>query len=370
MSLRIETTPNQYTDYDLYSATRFDRLGQQFLSLINPKYGTTEKKENPSKEPETAPVEENKPLPANRIEKASDLCRAPREQHRYYLADREVIQQIEENLLPNESIFPYTPSSNTSNDNDDQLTTSISDWQILKQSDDSNQHILSQIITIVQCRSTLNSSPFAAAASTSQRINRHAVRLFINAHQQQQQQMNTFLDIVNEALLLEPDTIKTLWDAKGDQVTNPADVLRRGRLYFASRDEAITVEELSISDDDFSSINRLETVRFQLAQPAHFIEKPAGSEQANIPSRKSTPFNPDERRSATVHAQAIAYNDPQTFPDIFLRHYLVGDILGDGRFSAVLECRDKATGIQLALKIIDKSRCQGYVSRPKVFIRC
>jgi hypothetical protein len=30
--------------------------------------------------------------------------------------------------------------------------------------------------------------------------------------------MSTFLDIVNEALLLEPDTIKTLWDTKGEQV--------------------------------------------------------------------------------------------------------------------------------------------------------
>jgi serine/threonine protein kinase len=82
----------------------------------------------------------------------------------------------------------------------------------------------------------------------------------------------------------------------------------------------------------------------------------------NAPSRKSTPFNGDERRSATVHAQAIAYNDPQTFPEVFLRHYTVGEVIGDGRFSAVFECRDKATGIQLALKIIDKTRCKGYVS--------
>ncbi|CAF4756939.1 unnamed protein product, partial [Rotaria magnacalcarata] len=71
---------------------------------------------------------------------------------------------------------------------------------------------------------------------------------------------------------------------------------------------------------------------------------------------KSTPFDLDEHRSATVQAQAMIYNDPQTFPEVFLRHYEVGDVLGDGRFSAVFECRDKATGIQLALKIIDKAR--------------
>jgi len=141
------------------------------------------------------------------------------------------------------------------------------------------------------------------------------------------------------------------------------DLLRLGRLYFASRDETITLDELYISDNDLASINRLETIRYQLSQPAYFVEKPATNEQINIPSRKSTPFTGDERRSATVQGQAMAYNDPQTFPEVFLRHYTVGEVLGDGRFSAVFECRDKATGIQLALKIIDKTRCQGYVSK-------
>lgn len=79
-------------------------------------------------------------------------------------------------------------------------------------------------------------------------------------------------------------------------------------------------------------------------------------------------MNLDERREGTVHAQAIAYNDPETFPEIFRRHYSVGDIIGDGRFSAVYECRDKETGIELALKIIDKKRCEGYVSQ-QVFRR-
>jgi len=140
------------------------------------------------------------------------------------------------------------------------------------------------------------------------------------------------------------------------------DVLRRGRLYFASRDENITLDELQITDADLASINRLETIRSSLSQPAFFVEKPLTNENFNVQSRKSTPFNDDNRRSATVQAQAMAYNDPQTFPEVFLRHYSVGEVLGDGRFSAVFECRDKATGIQLALKIIDKSRCEGYVS--------
>ena len=132
-------------------------------------------------------------------------------------------------------------------------------------------------------------------------------------------------------------------------------------MYFASSEENINLDQLEITDDELASINRFEIVRQRLSQSAHFVSKPIRSDQTRTPSRKSTPFNMDERRSATVQAQAIAYNDPNTFPDVFLRHYEVGDIIGDGRFSAVFECRDRATGITLALKIIDKVRCQGFV---------
>jgi hypothetical protein len=202
MSFRVETAPNHYTDYQIFSANRFNELGQHFLSLINPNHGTT-------------PPNENEPIPRNILQQPSDLCRSQQEQTSYYLANQDVIKQIEGNFIPHQSIFPYTPPSTNNIDNDEQLTTSIHDWQITKQSTESTRYLSSQIITIVQCRSTLSTNSFSAL---SPRNNRHAVRLFINSQQQQQHQMDTFLDTVNEALLLEPDTIKTLWDAKGEQV--------------------------------------------------------------------------------------------------------------------------------------------------------
>ncbi|UJR36178.1 hypothetical protein I4U23_028912 [Adineta vaga] len=235
------------------------------------------------------------------------------------------------------------------------MTSSIADWQTNKQSKDSSQNLSSQIITIVQCRLKVTS----AMSSSSHRPGRHAVRLFIDC--QQYKQMDAFLDIVNEALDLDLDTIKTLWDVKCEQITDPMDLLRRGRLYFASRDEDMTFDECNVTENDIASINRLETVRHQLRQLAHFVEKPLSNEKARTPSRRSTPFNVDERRASSVHGQQINDFDLQMFPEVFLRHYTVGDVLGDGRFSSVHECRDKATGIQLALKIIDKTRCQGYV---------
>ena len=39
--------------------------------------------------------------------------------------------------------------------------------------------------------------------------------------------------------------------------------------------------------------------------------------------------------------------------------YSVGDIIGDGNFAVVRKCRSRKTKSDFALKIIDKSKCQG-----------
>ena len=346
MSLRVETSPNQYTDYDLYSSARLQQFGQELLSLFNP---------NAAAAAAEAPTERS----TNVLQHPSDLCRPETERKPFYIASAEMIERIEEHFLPHQPIFPYTPPVASTNEKDEQMTSSLSDWPSAgKSSAESSGKLLSQIITLVQCRSNFSTS---SLGFESQRKSRPIVRLLVQS-QHQQETMESFLDTINEALLLEPDTIKTVWDTKGEQILHPSDLLRRGRLYFVSREKNIGLDELEISDSDFAAINRLETVREHLSQTPNFVDRPLTIEQANTPSRKSTPFNPDDRRSATVQAQAIAYNDPETFPEVFRRHYTVGDIIGDGRFSAVFECRDQSTGIQLALKIIDKKRCQGYVS--------
>ncbi|CAF1563892.1 unnamed protein product [Adineta ricciae] len=345
MSFSVETTPNHYTEYEIFSSTRFNQLGQQLLSLINPKHGTKPAETEVEPEPNTRNV----------IQQPSDLCRRHQQQPAYYFANQDTLSQITDSFLPHKSVLPFTaPPINNPKDGDEQITSSILDWQTNKQPKDSSQYLSSQIITIVQCRLKVTS----AMSSSSNRPGRHAVRLFIDY--QQHKQMDTFLDIVNEALLLDHDTIKTLWDIKGQQITDPLDLLRRGRLYFASRDEDMVLDECNVTDEDIASINRLETVRHQLRQQAYFVDKPSSVDRARSTSRRSTPFHVDDRRSSSIHGQQATDLDLQACPEVLLRHYSVGDVLGDGRFSCVYECRDKATGIQLALKIIDKTKCEGY----------
>ncbi|UJR36177.1 hypothetical protein I4U23_028911 [Adineta vaga] len=96
MSFRVETTPNHFTDYEIFSSTRFHQLGQQFLSLINPNHGTTS----------AEIVTETETNARNIIQQPSDLCRAYHEQPPYYVTNQDVLKEIKENFLPHKSIFP------------------------------------------------------------------------------------------------------------------------------------------------------------------------------------------------------------------------------------------------------------------------
>ncbi|CAF4414286.1 unnamed protein product, partial [Adineta steineri] len=164
MSFQVETTPNHYVDYEIFSSTRFNQFGQQFLSLINPKHGTTPNENEPVAKNETEPVAKNEnepvakndpepaaknetePVAKNLLQQPSDLCRPQQEQTTYYLANQDVIKQIKDNFLPYKSVYPYTPPSLVNN-NDEQLTTSLLEWQTTtKQTVETIPNLSSQII--------------------------------------------------------------------------------------------------------------------------------------------------------------------------------------------------------------------------------
>ncbi|KAG4066406.1 hypothetical protein HA402_007042 [Bradysia odoriphaga] len=51
--------------------------------------------------------------------------------------------------------------------------------------------------------------------------------------------------------------------------------------------------------------------------------------------------------------------DPADVPEYILNNYVLGEVIGNGNFAAVLKMKDKATNKDFALKIIDKSMCKG-----------
>ena len=187
MSFRVETAPSQYTEYQILSAARWTKFGEHLLSLANPQRQATNGQDSSS----TRPV----------VHQPSDLCRPVHEQSPYYFVKHDVMKQIEENFLPHQSILPYTPSKTV----DESLPS------VAKSASPSP---LSQIVTVVQCQASFSSS---SATFESHRSGRQAVRLLVSGDRQLP--LEAFLDTVNEALLLEPNTIQSIWDARGEKVS-------------------------------------------------------------------------------------------------------------------------------------------------------
>lgn len=56
-------------------------------------------------------------------------------------------------------------------------------------------------------------------------------------------------------------------------------------------------------------------------------------------------------------------------PEELLENYEIGQIIGEGNYSIVRECKDINTGIQFALKIIDMEKNSGKVRLSIKFIK-
>lgn len=52
----------------------------------------------------------------------------------------------------------------------------------------------------------------------------------------------------------------------------------------------------------------------------------------------------------------------ELMPEDLLDNYEIGQVIGEGHYAIVRECKDINTGIQFALKIIDLKKCGGKVS--------
>ena len=53
------------------------------------------------------------------------------------------------------------------------------------------------------------------------------------------------------------------------------------------------------------------------------------------------------------------------FPDDLLKNYEIGELIGEGNFATVRECKDINTELKFALKIIDLRKCKGRVRTHK-----
>lgn len=98
------------------------------------------------------------------------------------------------------------------------------------------------------------------------------------------------------------------------------------------------------------------TSRKKFLSSRHPVNRSAGKSRKSSKSRDSPRSNGDSSQYTLGHSSS---SNAQQYPNEVASKYLVGDIIGDGNFAVVRKCMSKKTKVEYALKIIEKSKCQG-----------
>lgn len=78
-----------------------------------------------------------------------------------------------------------------------------------------------------------------------------------------------------------------------------------------------------------------------------------------MPKKTHNRINLEEDENSLLNQ--LSREDDILLPPTLRTKYLVERTIGDGNFAVVRICKDKTSGDEFALKIIDKSKCKGKV---------
>ena len=92
-------------------------------------------------------------------------------------------------------------------------------------------------------------------------------------------------------------------------------------------------------------------------QPAKRKRKTSASSKTRESPRSAQ--NGSAGSNSTTTLDSLPNHDQYLAPKDISSKYYVGDIIGDGNFAVVRKCKSRKTKQEFALKIIDKSKCQG-----------
>uniref|UniRef100_A0A3B3SYZ8 Serine/threonine-protein kinase DCLK2 n=1 Tax=Paramormyrops kingsleyae TaxID=1676925 RepID=A0A3B3SYZ8_9TELE len=197
---------------------------------------------------------------------------------------------------------------------------------------------------------------------------RKAVRVLLNkktAHSFEQ-----VLADITEAIKLDSGPVKRLYTLDGKQITCLQDFFGGDDVFIACGPE-----KYRYAQDDFgldlsgkasaSFVSGTSPRSFTLlghrdTDSGSFHPEVWFGIRISLPSSPRIASPPPKVMSRPNHglSSAVNGNTVQTSSAI-LDKYKVGKVIGDGNFAVVKECVERATGMEFALKIIDKAKCSG-----------
>ncbi|XP_024942754.1 serine/threonine-protein kinase DCLK1 isoform X2 [Cephus cinctus] len=171
---------------------------------------------------------------------------------------------------------------------------------------------------------------------------RKVVRLLLN--KRNAPSLEHALEAITEAVKLDCGSVRKVYTLSGQQITALEQFFETEEVFLAYGTDKSNQEDFELDFEESKSVQS-------------FRRGPC------ISKRQSGPMPRMPRKSGKKALSVPQVRTPSPgsllLPQPLRLHYAVGHVIGDGNFAVVRHCVHKTSGMEYAMKIVDKYKCQG-----------
>lgn len=158
------------------------------------------------------------------------------------------------------------------------------------------------------------------------------------------------LGAITQVVKLDTGCVRKVFTLSGQPVLKLADFFGQEDVFFAYGNERVGPDDFELEPDESKAIRQTrKSLRNGSIRNGPKPKMPVKSHNDTFVCVD------DELLNGSIRADSL--------PQEIQSQYLLGSIIGDGNFAVVLKLKDRNTGTDVALKIIDKSKCKGKVRK-------
>lgn len=181
---------------------------------------------------------------------------------------------------------------------------------------------------------------------------RRVIRLLIN--KRNAPSFDHALSSITEAIKLDSGAVRKVFSRDGTQITQLQDFFEESDVFFAYGSERHFREDFELDFEESKAIQAIS--KSPCGRRSGDSSKPC---QDGLRTQSTMPKMPIKTKVSKVVQQPTSQDESPLVPSSLKLRYQIGSIIGDGNFAVVRQCVDRTTGMEYALKIIDKSKCKG-----------
>ncbi|XP_055676442.1 serine/threonine-protein kinase GL21140 [Lutzomyia longipalpis] len=152
------------------------------------------------------------------------------------------------------------------------------------------------------------------------------------------------LTAITQCVNLDTGCVRKVFTLGGSPVLTLADFFSHEDVFFAYGNERVGNDDFDLELEESKAIRQTrKTLRNGVAK---------GGPKPKMPVKS-------HNETYVCLEEDYANTKSESLPIEIQNRYTVGPIIGDGNFAVVLKIKEKNTGQEFALKIIDRSKCQG-----------